>query len=349
MHPNPPTASFLQEFMSRPDRRYLFGATPYALGIASSIPVRAVIDDSTEQKNLGGIPIIRTVDAPEDALVIATTLGRPRTATLCLSRARLRCCDYFTFHRYSGVELPFARFWTGFGEDARDHAEHLDWVRARIQEEESRDIFERIVRFRLTADSSFIGNFQENQHNQYFEDFLRLDKVGECFVDAGGFDGHTTEQFIARCPEYTAVHIFEPDPRNISIVRKVFARTPRVHCYPFGLGEEITRVRFDSSGSTSTVSSNGSVEIDITTLDGFLFDDVTFLKMDIEGGEIGAIRGARETILRSHPRLAVCVYHEASDLWRIPKEVLSIRNDYQIYLRHYTEGVTETVMFFIPT
>jgi hypothetical protein len=42
------------------------------------------------------------------------------------------------------------------------------------------------------------------------------------------------------------------------------------------------------------------------------------------------------------------VYHQASDLWRIPQEIFSIRDDYTIYLRHYTEGVTETVMFFMP-
>ncbi len=36
------------------------------------------------------------------------------------------------------------------------------------------------------------------------------------------------------------------------------------------------------------------------------------------------------------------------DFWRIPEQVLSYRDDYNIFLRHYTEGVSETVMFFIP-
>jgi len=61
-----------------------------------------------------------------------------------------------------------------------------------------------------------------------------------------------------------------------------------------------------------------------------------------------AIVGARQAIIKHHPRLAICVYHRFDDLWRIPERVLSFHDDYQIFLRHYTEGVDETVMFFIP-
>lgn len=70
--------------------------------------------------------------------------------------------------------------------------------------------------------------------------------------------------------------------------------------------------------------------------------------MDIEGAENEAIEGAKKTIMRCHPVLAISVYHKADDLWKIPNQVLEIRNDYKIYLRHYTEGIAETVMFFVP-
>ena len=86
----------------------------------------------------------------------------------------------------------------------------------------------------------------------------------------------------------------------------------------------------------------------IEKLDSFQIDDLTFLKMDIEGAELGALDGARDTIARCKPRLAICVYHNPSDMWQIPQKILSIHRGYDLYLRHYTEGVTETVMFFIP-
>jgi hypothetical protein len=46
--------------------------------------------------------------------------------------------------------------------------------------------------------------------------------------------------------------------------------------------------------------------------------------------------------------MAICVYHNPGDIWKIPQQVFRIRSDYKLFLRHYTEGVVETVMFFMP-
>ncbi len=71
--------------------------------------------------------------------------------------------------------------------------------------------------------------------------------------------------------------------------------------------------------------------------------------MDIEGYEQKAIEGAKKIIRTYHPRLAISVYHQKNDFWKIPELILNIRTDYDIYLRHYTEGISETIMFFIPS
>jgi len=44
----------------------------------------------------------------------------------------------------------------------------------------------------------------------------------------------------------------------------------------------------------------------------------------------------------------VCAYHKPDDLWKISEQVLSINKSYKVYLRHYTEGITETVLYFLP-
>jgi len=58
--------------------------------------------------------------------------------------------------------------------------------------------------------------------------------------------------------------------------------------------------------------------------------------------------GGEKTIINNHPKIAISVYHKSSDFWKIPEQTLRIRSDYKIYLRHYTESIYETVMFFIP-
>jgi FkbM family methyltransferase len=348
MQPDPQSFAVLGDFLAKPPLRYLLGATPYAAGIIATMPVRGVIDDFSKATDFHGVPILRSIDAPKDALVVTTTLGRPHTARQHLLKAGLAQCDYFTFHRHCGLELPHARFWTGFGEDAREHAADLQWVRARLADEASREVFDSIVNLRLSANLDCITSFRENQANQYFEPFLELQPEGESFADIGCFDGRTSSDFIARCPQFNAVHIFEPDPKNLAVIRARYKGVGKIHFYPVGVGDANTTARFSSSGSTSVITDDGDLEIQVEMLDRFGIDGITFLKMDIEGAELRALAGARETIRRCHPRLAICVYHQASDLWRIPREVSAIRDDYRVHLRHYTEGVTETVMFFTP-
>ena len=348
MQTNSASLAAVSDFIDRPQQRYLFGATPYAAGIIKSIPVKAVIDDFFEQPSFHGVPVIRTTDAPKDAVVVFTNLGRPLTAKSNLQDAQLTACDYFVFHNHCGLKLPEARFWSGFGDDVRANFLELEQVRGKLADSISVDTFDRILNFRLSADLACLSVFTERQEYQYFEKFLQLKTDGEVFCDVGGFDGRTTQDFIARCPGFKAAHVFEPDPNNFLNIQKKFVNEAKVQLHNCGLGSEKETVRFSSSGSTSSIANDGDFEVQIEKLDNFPIDELTFLKMDIEGAELEALEGARQTISRCKPRLAICVYHNPSDLWQIPKTILSIHDQYDIYLRHYTEGVTETVMFFIP-
>ena len=57
--------------------------------------------------------------------------------------------------------------------------------------------------------------------------------------------------------------------------------------------------------------------------------------MDVEGAENLAIEGAKETILKYKPKMCIAAYHRAYDLLELPEKVLSIRDDYKVYLRHF--------------
>jgi len=107
-------------------------------------------------------------------------------------------------------------------------------------------------------------------------------------------------------------------------------------------------VRFDPDAeSASRISPEGSLEIPVVRLDSEVLEAVTFVKLDLEGAECDALEGAREHIQRDHPKLAVSVYHDQRDFWRVPEMVLQMNESYELYLRHYTEGPLETVMYFI--
>ena len=74
---------------------------------------------------------------------------------------------------------------------------------------------------------------------------------------------------------------------------------------------------------------------------------VSFIKMDIEGAERAALRGAEQLIRRCRPDLAICVYHSISDLFEIPLYIHSIVPEYRLYLRHHTPVFCETVCYAV--
>lgn len=336
-------------FEAEPANRYVFGRNKYAESIAKSVDVGFFVDDFATEKEFLGKPVVKTKDIRDTALVVvAVALGRPLTVDKLLSDAGILHLDYFAFCKYSGLKLLPVTFWDKFAPDFKVNEEQYKWVYDLLEDEESKEIYSKILNFRNSSDLSYLSGFTNRQKEQYFEDFLKLNKEGEVFVDVGGFDGFTSLEFIKRCPEYKAVYFFEPEVKNMEYSKTRMSEYENINYIGKGLSNEKESVRFSTGGSASVISQDGDVEIHVDKLDDLVDDAVTYIKMDIEGAEGLAIDGAKNTILKNHPRLAICVYHKADDVWQIPKQVLAIRNDYKIYLRHYTEGVDETVMFFIP-
>ena len=84
----------------------------------------------------------------------------------------------------------------------------------------------------------------------------------------------------------------------------------------------------------------------LTAIDNVVKDErVTFIKMDIEGAELKSLMGARNTIIKNHPRLAICAYHKPEDLYELPGYILSLVPEYKFLLRHYCTSQYETVLY----
>jgi len=341
--------NFCNQFIAAPpEKRYIFGVNNYGERIADKLDIAAFIDDFTTDTEHMGKPILKTSDIPPDGLVISTLLGKPLTAKRVLSDASVNFLDFFSFYSYSGLELGSVRFWSDFNKEFEANREQYEEIYGRLIDDESKDVFTRIINFRLTADLSYMDGFSDREKFQYFEPFLNLEKSNEVFVDVGGFDGYTSLEFIKTCPDYKAIYFFEPEEKNMLVAKENLAGHNNVHFIQKGLSDNKATVNFSAGGSISAITEDGDYEIEVDALDQMISEAVTFIKMDIEGAESSAIEGAREIIHRDLPTMALCVYHYPDDLWKIASQVFSIRADYDLYLRHYTEGVAETVMFFIP-
>lgn len=169
----------------------------------------------------------------------------------------------------------------------------------------------------------------------------------ETIIDAGAYDGDTAEHFRrVTGGRYRAMHCFEPDPRNCDALRARVAGWPGVSAERAGLWSSSGTLCFaDHGGQGSHVSETGGIRIEVIALDDRPELAPTLVKMDIEGAELPALQGMRQTLKTFKPKLALSAYHKPEDLYELPRLISAIRDDYQFRLRHYGTGLFDTVLY----
>jgi hypothetical protein len=75
---------------------------------------------------------------------------------------------------------------------------------------------------------------------------------------------------------------------------------------------------------------------------------VDFIKLDVEGAEMSALNGAKETINKYRPTLALSCYHHPDDLWKLSDMISELGLDYQFYLRQHAFNSFDLVLYAIP-
>lgn len=186
---------------------------------------------------------------------------------------------------------------------------------------------------------------------QYFEDFLKHD-INEIFVDIGVFDFNNSIDFIKWSNnEWKKIYAFEPNKKQFIFSQNIIGRLAdndrvKIELISKGVGSVNSMMEFPEDYSGSGKSSEKTVSVEVVSLDSYLKGNpVSFIKMDIEGAEMDALLGMRETIRVHKPKLAICIYHKHEDIFEIMSYVLSIVPEYKCYIRHYNSNETETVLF----
>lgn len=193
---------------------------------------------------------------------------------------------------------------------------------------------------RLTQKSKFI-------YKPYF-DFINKQHITRV-VDAGVFDGFTTMWFL-NLREDIFIHGFEPnkDAYLDGPYRQILDCYKNVNILGYGLWDSDKKLLIDNIGAASHVSDAGSLEIEVRALDGLGLEKIDYIKMDIEGAELNALMGAKNTIERFRPQLAISIYHGKTDIYEIPLYLKKTLKDYVFRLGHYSAGLDETVLYAIP-
>jgi FkbM family methyltransferase len=191
-------------------------------------------------------------------------------------------------------------------------------------------------------------------------------RPGDVVVDAGGCWGDTALWLAHAVGPAGHVHTFEPVPSNREVLRHNLAQNPalseRITAWevPLGpvagetvwlpdvLGASVT-TQPAAPGADPTV---GLLELPAGSIDQLVAEGgiprVDFLKVDVEGADLGVLRGAAETIRAQRPRMAIACYHKPDDLVLIPDFIAGLGVDYRWYLQCSTMTDVDTVAFAVP-
>jgi FkbM family methyltransferase len=245
-------------------------------------------------------------------------------------------------------------------EHARD-AESMDssFMQWRLHKMDLRPFGVPVTLFTLPAGASTM--FVEEQYRCVGADGPIEAADGDVVIDAGACWGDTALYFAARVGTLGRVFSFEFLPANLQIFHRNLDLNPH-------LKDRVSLVEhavWSSSDQTLFINGNGPATrvelapsvpdapgIKTLSIDDLVasrgLDRLDFIKMDIEGAEMSALRGAEAALRRFRPKLAITVYHSLSDFWSVPQFLDALGLGYRFFLRHFTIHAEETVLFAEP-
>ncbi|MBR1702185.1 MAG: FkbM family methyltransferase [Lachnospiraceae bacterium] len=197
-------------------------------------------------------------------------------------------------------------------------------------------------------------NCYRESTEQYFEKNIVELADEEVMIDAGSYDLSTALKYRDICKgKLKKVYALEPDPINYAacIEKKNMNSFDEAELIPCGSWSKKTKLLFSANGPSGSFLTKGSGEISVDTvaLDDIVpfSERVTMIKMDVEGAELESLKGAKGVICRDRPKLAICIYHKPEDLVEIPLYIKKLIPEYKLYIRHYANDATETVLYAV--
>ncbi|XQA67009.1 FkbM family methyltransferase [Xanthomonas sacchari] len=232
------------------------------------------------------------------------------------------------------------------------HAAQFDAMRGRFADALSVRTLDAILQMRMDGDRQPLLDVLCPMEQEYYSVYSAVEHplrigAGEHYVDIGAYRGDTVKKFRAASRHrYAAIHAFEPDPENFAALQQGLADDDgRTTLYNAAVSDVAGPVAFDARGTMgSRIDGSGAARVDGVRLDD-LIEEVSVLKMDVEGAEARVLRGGAALIGRCRPRMAITCYHHALDLLDIVAELDRILPDAKLRLRQYAFYFYDTVLY----
>ncbi|SFO83050.1 methyltransferase, FkbM family [Ectopseudomonas composti] len=249
------------------------------------------------------------------------------------------------FVRDHPEDQPF-RYWLVEPSFYEQHADRIANLRRHLADERSRALLDRIVEFRTDGDYRCLP---EPDTRQYHPDDLPMWPQPLRFIDCGAYVGDTIQEMSESGLRFDAIATFEPNLDHYRVLVQTLSGRQASH-FPCGVSDSNRLAGFDSSlGAGGHLSEQGGEPVFCVRLDDALPGFApNLIKMDIEGEEPAALRGAEGLLRAFRPGLAVSVYHRAEHLWSVFEQLHALDLGYRFYLRCHAYSSFDTVLYAVP-
>ena len=217
-----------------------------------------------------------------------------------------------------------------------------------LLDQHSKDSFVAYLMSKTRQDMKYLPSIFDKI--QYFPKGLFELTDNESYFDCGAFVGDTIAEFLkASGGLYNRIWAAEPDSFNYKELMKYIEEEKllNVEVVNKGIYGYAGKLPFQEDGSMlSMISEDSDNYIEVDTIDNIVDGKpVTYIKMDVEGAELMALKGAEQTIRRNKPILGISIYHKERDLIDIPVYIKSIVPEYKFYFRVHKKLAIDTVLY----
>ncbi|MGJ7549698.1 FkbM family methyltransferase [Pseudomonas alloputida] len=239
-------------------------------------------------------------------------------------------------------DQPF-RYWLVEGSYYQANAERIAFMRAHLADAASQELLDRIVEFRTGGDYLCLP---APSPRQYFPADLPQWPQPLRFIDCGAYVGDSVAEMREAGLQFASVACFEPNLENYAALVDSVRDLNAVN-FPCGVSDRNRQVGFDGAlGAGGHLVETGGETVTCVRIDDALPGFApNLIKMDIEGEEPAALEGARQTLARYRPNLAISIYHRAEHLWSIFEQLRGYDLNYRFYLRCHAHSTFDTVLY----
>lgn len=265
------------------------------------------------------------------------------------------CMDFFNEFNYWGRLDTDNDIYEEIEQKAKALYNHIDdfvWLYNKLRDYRSKKTLFSILNNWYRYDFFTTTCTKENMYDDYFDlDLVKCSK-DEVVVDLGAYEGDTVLSYLKNYGDecYQKIYCYEITPATFEILKENLKNYKNIDFRLKGVGnkeELLSLVNHEKSTSANTIIDSIEKNVTMTTLDNDIKEKITLIKADIEGFEQKAIEGAKKHILNDHPKLLISVYHNNEDLWKIPKMIYNISDEYNFYLRYNSSPIYPTEITLI--